>query len=203
MLDAEGVVVPIDERTRSSFHILFICTGNRCRSPIAEAVVRALSGDLPLEVQSAGLLELGSVGVPPEMLPVAERFGLDLSGHRSRALWGVAPPYPDVILGLERAHAAAAVVEAHLPPERVFTLMEIVRLVEGIVPPAQNDPVERARTVVAMAHEARSTSAPFYPGEDIGDPFGGPSEGYLEMTLQVRALCIQLVAGLFGSEAFA
>jgi len=40
-----------------------------------------------------------------------------------------------------------------------------------------------------------------FPGEDISDPFGGPSGGYLEMTLQVRELCTQLLIGLFGSKA--
>jgi protein-tyrosine phosphatase len=203
MLEREaGAVAPRDEPAGASFRMLFICTGNRCRSPVAEAFVRALSADLPLEVRSAGLLELGSVGVPPEMLPVAERFGLDLSAHRSAPLSGIAPPYPDLILGLERTHAAAAVVEARLPPERVFALMEMVRLLEGIAPPQEKDPVERARVAVALAPEARRTSAAFLPGEDISDPFGGPSDGYLEMALQVRGLCTRLVVGLFGSERF-
>jgi protein-tyrosine phosphatase len=196
MLEGEGAVAPT-----ASFRMLFICTGNRCRSPVAEAFVRDLSADLPIEVQSAGLLELGPVGVPLEMLPVAERFGLDLSTHRSAPLSGIAAPFPDLVLGLERTHAAAAVVEAHLPPERVFTLMEMVRLLETITSPQENDPVDRARAVVALAHEARRTSAPFLPGEDISDPFGGPSNGYLEMTLQLRELCTQLLIGLFGSKA--
>jgi protein-tyrosine phosphatase len=196
MLEGEGAAAPT-----TSFRMLFICTGNRCRSPVAEAFVRALSADLPLEVHSAGLIELGPVGVPAEMLPVAERFGLDLSTHRSTALWGVVPPYPDLVLGLERSHAAAAVVDAHLPPERVFTLMEMVRLLEGVTPSQENDPVERARSVVALANKARRISAPFLPGEDIGDPFGGPSDGYFEMTLHVRELCIRLLVGLFGPQA--
>jgi protein-tyrosine phosphatase len=195
MLEGEGAVAPT-----ASFRMLFICTGNRCRSPVAEALVRSLSAEIPLEVRSAGLLELGPVGVPVEMLAVAERFGLDLSAHLSAPLSAIAPPYPDLVLGLERRHAAAAVVEAHLPPERVFTLMEIVRLLQGIAPPQENDPVERARAAVALAHQARRTSPPFLPGEDISDPFGGPSNAYLEMTLQVRELCTELLTGLFGTK---
>ncbi|HEX3326161.1 MAG TPA: hypothetical protein VHV50_04120, partial [Actinomycetota bacterium] len=66
--------------------------------------------------------------------------------------------------------------------------------------PEETDPVERARAAVALAHQARRTSEPFLPAEDISDPFGGPSSGYLEMTLQVRELCTQLLRGLFGSK---
>jgi low molecular weight protein-tyrosine phosphatase len=195
MLEGESALAPT-----ASFRMLFLCTGNRCRSPVAEAFVRSFSAGMPLEVRSAGLLELGPVGVPVEMLAAAERFGLDLSDHRAAALSAIAPPYPDLVLGFERTHAAAAVVEAHLPPELVFTLMEMVRLLQGITPPQENDPVEKARATVALAHQARRTSAPFLPGEDISDPFGGPSNAYVEMTLQVRELCTRLLRGLFGTK---
>jgi low molecular weight protein-tyrosine phosphatase len=197
----ENAVVSGDMASSDLFRILFICSGNRCRSPLAEVFVRQISSALPVEVRSAGTLELGSIAAAPEMLPVAERFGLDLSAHRSAPLSALAPPYPDLILGLERAHAATAVVDAGLPAERVFTLIEMVRLLEGIAPPPESDHVTRARSAVALAHKARRTSPAFVPGEDIADPFGGPANGYVEMTLQVRELCTRLLAGLFGSRA--
>jgi low molecular weight protein-tyrosine phosphatase len=201
MVVKEDAVSSRDVISSDLFQILFICSGNRCRSPLAEVFVRQISSGLPVEVHSAGTLELGSVAAAPEMLPVAERFGLDLSAHRSAPLSAIAPPYPDLILGLERVHAAAAVVEARLPAERVFTLIEMVRLLEGIAPPDESDPVERARSAVALAHQARRTSPAFVPGEDIADPFGGPTNGYVEMTLQVRELCTRLLIGLFGTNA--
>ena len=197
----ENAVSSGDVASSDLFGILFICSGNRCRSPLAEVFVRQISSDLPVEVRSAGTLELGSIAVAPEMLPIAERFGLDLSAHRSAPLSAISPPYPDLILGLERVHAAAAVIEARLPAERVFTLIEMVRLLENITPPLESDPAARARSAVALAHQARRTSPAFVPGEDIADPFGGPTNGYVEMTVQVRELCTRLMSGLFGPGA--
>jgi protein-tyrosine-phosphatase len=196
----DGSVSPTQTRSTSHFQILFICTGNRCRSPVAEAFVRQQSGDLPVEVHSAGILELGSAGAAPEMLVVAGHYGLDLTAHRSRSLSTLPPPFPDLVLGFERMHAAAAVVEAHCPPERVFTLIEIVRLLEGVTAPPESDPVERAHSMVVQAHEARRNSPTFVPGEDISDPYGGPRNGYVDMTLQVRELCTKLLMGLFGPQ---
>lgn len=66
--------------------ILVICDGNHCRSPIAEALLRAAIGDGGPRVESAGLTALE--GIPPH--PAAQQLmaerGLDISGHRGRQL---------------------------------------------------------------------------------------------------------------------
>lgn len=69
--------------------LLFVCAGNICRSPIAEALFRRLAGERAalsaLEVGSAGTLALE--GNPPtaEAIRAArEEFGLDIAGHRAR-----------------------------------------------------------------------------------------------------------------------
>jgi protein-tyrosine-phosphatase len=179
------------------FRILFLCTGNRCRSPIAEGFVRARAAASPVEVSSAGLLDLGPAPALPEVLQAATAVGLDVSAHRARPLGAVALEDLDLIIGLERSHVAAAVVEKGAPYEKTFTLVELVRLLEGIESPDEPDPEGRARAAVKRAHEAR-VGADFVPGEDIEDPFGGPEKGYIRMATLVQSLTERLLAGLFG-----
>ncbi|CAN5576337.1 hypothetical protein BH24ACT26_BH24ACT26_13700 [soil metagenome] len=180
------------------FEILFVCTGNRCRSPIAEGQLRRLAAGLPVEVGSVGLLDLGSAPALPEVLEVAHSAGLDLNAHRARYLNDVDLSEVDLVVGLERSHVAAAVVEANVPYERTFTLKEIVRLLSRVRPPDESEPVARARAMVARAHEQRGAEQGFVPGEDIEDPFGGQRAAYVEMAQTVAELCAALVEGLFG-----
>lgn len=63
--------------------VLILCTGNSCRSQIAEGILRAEAGDL-LEVQSAGSKPAGRVH--PLAIAVLKEIGLDISHHRSKHL---------------------------------------------------------------------------------------------------------------------
>lgn len=63
--------------------VLILCTGNSCRSHIAEGVLRAAAGGL-FEVQSAGSNPAGYVH--PLAVRVMEEIGIDISGHRSKHL---------------------------------------------------------------------------------------------------------------------
>jgi protein-tyrosine phosphatase len=181
------------------FEILFVCTGNRCRSPIAEVQLRRLAEGLPVVVGSVGLLDLGPAPALPEVLEVGRSIGLNLSQHRARHLMSLDNSRADLVVGLERSHVAAAVVEGNVPYEKVFTFKEIVRLLQSIEPPAISEPEERARMAVKLAHERRSEDPSFVAGEDIEDPFGGPRGAYVDMANQVSRLCGELLEGLFGS----
>jgi arsenate reductase (thioredoxin) len=61
--------------------ILILCTGNSCRSHLAEGILRAAAGDL-VEVHSAGSKPAGYVH--PRAIQVMREIGLDLSGHTSK-----------------------------------------------------------------------------------------------------------------------
>jgi arsenate reductase len=63
--------------------VLILCTGNSCRSHLAEAILRRAAGDL-VEVASAGSKPAGYVH--PEALAVLQEIGLDASAHRSKHL---------------------------------------------------------------------------------------------------------------------
>lgn len=87
--------------------ILFVCLGNICRSPTAEAVLRALAAreapDLPLEVDSAGTADY-HVGQPPDprTRAAAARRGYDLSALRARTVDSADFERFDLILAMDR-----------------------------------------------------------------------------------------------------
>ena len=66
----------------SPIKVLFLCTGNSCRSQMAEARLRELGGGR-FTVYSAGL---EPHGVNPNTIIVMEELGIDMSGHRSKQL---------------------------------------------------------------------------------------------------------------------
>ena len=61
--------------------ILILCTGNSCRSHLAEGILRSAAGDL-VEVQSAGSKPTGAVH--PKAIEVMREMGIDISDHRSK-----------------------------------------------------------------------------------------------------------------------
>jgi arsenate reductase len=61
--------------------VLILCTGNSCRSHLAEGILRAAAGDL-VEVHSAGSKPAGYVH--PKAIQVMQEIGLDISGHTSK-----------------------------------------------------------------------------------------------------------------------
>jgi arsenate reductase len=63
--------------------VLILCTGNSCRSHLAEGILRAAAGDI-LDVQSAGSKPAGQVH--PLAIQVMQEIGIDISTHRSKPL---------------------------------------------------------------------------------------------------------------------
>lgn len=71
-------------------NILFVCTGNACRSPMAEGIARSLG----FEAESAGVL---AAGVHPSAVAVLAEQGIDIAAHESRTVPRVARSYDWVI----------------------------------------------------------------------------------------------------------
>jgi protein-tyrosine phosphatase len=84
--------------------VLFVCTGNTCRSPFAEAVARREGhGD----AESAGLGAYPGDKPPDDAIVVARELGYDLSSHRARRLTEEMLERADVVVGMTAAHVAA------------------------------------------------------------------------------------------------
>jgi protein-tyrosine phosphatase len=154
------------------YDVAFVCTGNRFRSPLAAAAF-ATQVAVPVRTVSVGLLELGPVPALPEAVELAQSFGLDLTSHRARDLFAVDLEPFDLVLGFERSHVQAAVVDASARIERTFTLPELVLLLEQIPErTTQATPMARARERVAEAHAARVPSFRTSEMPEVVDPLG-------------------------------
>lgn len=84
--------------------ILTVCTGNICRSPLAEALLRRELSGFGMNIESAGIAAL--VGMPADSLAqqVAAEHGLDISEHRARQLTRELMVSNDLILVLDETH---------------------------------------------------------------------------------------------------
>jgi protein-tyrosine phosphatase len=92
------------------FRLLFVCTGNTCRSPLAEAIARraiAERGWHHVEVRSAGAATVDGLPASGGSLRVAREAGLDLGGHRSTRLDEALVSGADLILTMSRSHLDA------------------------------------------------------------------------------------------------
>jgi protein-tyrosine-phosphatase len=183
---------------RSPLQIALICTGNRFRSPLAEGFLRRYGHGLPLELQSFGTKDIGSVPVLPEALESAARYGLELDRHRARSLHAARLADADLVLGFERVHVATVVVDWDAARQRTFTLPEIVGLLALMPAPEGAPSTAEARRRIAKAHQSRARR-----GNDslpeLSDPLGGPAPGYSKIAGQLAGLCQSLLAGLFGA----
>ena len=181
-----------------TFSIAFVCTGNRFRSPLAEAFVRRLTLGFPVSTESYGTLQLEDAPPLPEAVDIALSCGVSLSEHRTRYLNNASLQNVDLLLGFEPAHIRQAVVDAQAPRERSFTLGDFVPLLPPYgAPPVNEEVVGRARSLVTAAGQrfAQSTAL---RSTSMRDPFGGPWKVYRETAAEIRDLTIALAERLFG-----
>jgi protein-tyrosine-phosphatase len=180
------------------FSIAFVCTGNRFRSPLAEAFVQRLTFGLPVTIGSYGTLPIENQPPLPEAVEIALWCGISLSEHRTRFLNNASLEDVDLLLGFEPAHIQQAVVDAQAPRERSFTLRDFVSLLPAAGPAARDEDVaERARSLVAAAGvRFAELSKPTMSA--MRDPLGGPWKLYRQTASDIRDLSVTLVDRLFG-----
>src|SRR6266481_5232842 len=105
--------------------ILFICTGNVCRSPMAEGIFRqAVKGRGDYRVFSAGLGALE--GQPPSAYAIqaVKELGIDISGQRSRMLTPELVQQADFIFGMTHSHIDTVMLLYPQAAEKTFLLRE-------------------------------------------------------------------------------
>jgi protein-tyrosine phosphatase len=110
--------------------ILFVCTANRFRSPLAAAFLRKELNQKGLSeychVASAGTWARSGQPVMPGLVETARKFGVDLSEHRSRRVSGSLLSKYDLIVVMQASHREALVAEDPSLQNKVFLLSEIV-----------------------------------------------------------------------------
>lgn len=158
--------------TDSRFRILTVCTGNICRSPVAERLLRAGLGN-EVTVSSAGVRAVVGAPIHPGMVALLEESGIRADGFAARQVTPREIRSADLVLALTRDHRARLVQEAPGALRRSFTLLELARLVTSPdLPPVPSGPVDiRLRALVLWAARHRA-APPVGDGDDVPDPYG-------------------------------
>ncbi|MEV6859383.1 hypothetical protein AB0M44_00050 [Streptosporangium subroseum] len=167
-------------RDDTCFRILFVCTGNICRSPLAERLTRAVLGPCPaLQVISAGTHAEVGTRMAERARRVLIRLGGDPDGFGSRPLTSELVAAADLVLTATTRHRAESVDLHPAATTRTFTIAEFGALVQA-VPAAvilhHEDPVRRARVLVDEARALRGLVRVEQP--DIADPYHGSRRAY-------------------------
>ena len=134
--------------------VLFVCSGNICRSPMAAEYFRdraARSGLSHVVVDSGGTLGIEGSPASPDAVTAMEEVGVDLTHHRSKGLTPEMLTTTDLVVGMARQH------------------------LEWIAWNLQNGPESRW---VLRAFEKRPVPDPHAP--DLADPIGRPLPFYRE-----------------------
>lgn len=114
----------------ASLRVLLVCTGNTCRSPMAEGMLRAGARrrGLEVEVVSAGTGAYAGTPATPEAVRVMrEEYGVDIGTHRARGLEPDLLAGSDLILTMTREQKAVIQLLASGAAGKVFTLKEFAR----------------------------------------------------------------------------
>ena len=164
--------------TDPPFRILTVCTGNICRSPVAERLLQAALGN-EVEVGSAGVRAVVGDPIHPGMVVLLEQSGIRAHRFVARQVAPGDVRAADLVLALTREHRARLVQEAPAALRRSFTLLEFARIVTSPdLPPVPAGPVDvRLRALVLLAARRRAPAS-LADSDDVPDPYGHGSAEY-------------------------
>lgn len=129
--------------------ILFVCTGNSCRSVMAQGLLKHLlakKGRLDVQVLSAGVSTFGGLGATPETIEVMKKEGVDVSGHIGQPITPELIRNADIIFCMEDLHRDALVSKVAEAESKIHLL----KTFEAKQPPADPnifDPIGKPKEV--------------------------------------------------------
>ena len=184
--------------------ILVVCTGNICRSPIAEGMLRnaiaARFGVAAPDVSSAGTWGVEGAEATPDAVKAAAERGVVIGQHRARRLSPDRARAADLVVAMAVEHREALEHDLEVA-SRTFTLKELVRLLETLPPAPSDADAGSLADRVAAASQARRDGFQGNPhDEDVADPIGLPLQSYRAIAWELDEWVARLVDGLYGAE---
>ncbi|MEK3825636.1 MULTISPECIES: low molecular weight protein arginine phosphatase [Paenibacillus] len=184
-------------------HILFVCTGNTCRSPMAEGLLRKLAAERGIEVhvRSAGVA--ASSGMPisrhaEAVLKDHQAEGPSQSTQLSEAL----VEWADLILTLTRSHKQHVMQVFPNSIQKTYTLKEyaendtqVLQDLEELDSLFATMEMKRAlgQEILASERERAIEIRQRIPSFDISDPFGGSRDDYNIAAAEIRTALSKLL----------
>lgn len=175
-------------------HVLFVCTGNLCRSPMAEGLLRARLRERGIEeviVSSAGTMGFSAAATEDAALAASE-LGGDLSEHRARRLEAGLIESADLVLAMTADHVIDLLHQAPAAAPRVFKLSELARLGPASDPRRSHETIRVWAERLAAGRSERPW-ADSRDDPDVADPMGGTLDVYRETASEIDRLLTTIV----------
>lgn len=178
--------------------VLTVCTHNRTRSVMMEALLRPLLsarlGPDGVLVASAGY---GPAGLPaiPDAVDAMRRRGLDVADHRSRTLDRSMLDWADVVLTAERDHVVRISGLDPTALRRAMTLPEFITAVANADRSSARDVRERVTALTASRSAMAYLSDPI---EEIADPTGWSPRAFESAVVTLETTCRAAATALVG-----
>ncbi len=183
--------------------ILAACTGNICRSPMAEALLRhnARLVGLDAQIASVGTWESG-VAPDDHAIRAMKSRGIDITGYRSHSVQVVDIEAADLILAMAAEHVVDVVGRVPAAFDYTFTLKEFVERAERAGP---KDPALDLEAYLHSLNEGRSRQdmLRWDDARDIADPLGQGKRAFEKTAVELERLitvAVDLLAGFSPGE---
>ena len=155
----------------SAFAVLTVCSGNICRSPLAEQLLRGRL-DRRFTIHSAGTIADDGPPMDETAAEMSRRYGGSPEGHRTQSLRAGLIAQSHLVLTATRAHRAAVVQLLPRASRFTVTLNQFARLIDA-VSPADRAAWQQPEDVIASAAAMRGVLVPLddVSDDDIVDPY--------------------------------
>lgn len=183
------------------FVVQTVCTGNVCRSPLAEHLLvralaqRGMAGGEDFEVFSTGTSAYGGgMAMSSGSWRELAARGVEPGEHGSRQVEVEDLARSDLVITMEAAHARYLAALDADSTTKVFTLKELVAILEA----DEGVHWEEGAAAVPMLHAARPRIPPAERGYDVADPIGGSPRVYARCAREIEDLVERMVTLLWG-----
>lgn len=184
-------------------HILFVCTGNTCRSPMAEGLLRKLAKErgIELEVRSAGVSAISGTSISRHAAGILRDEGIN-DHIISSQLSGELVAWADLVLTLTGGHKRHLLQYFPDAVSKTYTLKEYVHEEEKVDEDIRelDSLYADAELSIALGKEPNAADLQRIieirqriPSFDISDPFGGSREDYELTAAEIRTALYSLL----------